>query len=58
MFNIPAPQGGTSIAKTKSLWPNPLKPKLELNSNSPGLMHQSLYNLPDLCKQYNGDMIK
>ena len=31
MFNIPTPQGGTRIAKTKSLWPNLPKPKLELS---------------------------
>ena len=32
IFNIPTPQGGTRIAKTKSLCSNLLKPKLELNS--------------------------
>ena len=35
MFNIPTPQGDTGIAETKSLWPNLLKHKLELNSLVP-----------------------
>ena len=55
MFNIPTPQGGTGIAKTNSLWPNLPKPKLESNSL---VLCQSLYILPNLCKQYGSDVMK
>ena len=55
MFNIPIPQGDTGIAKTKSLWPNLPKPKLE--PNSPSLGHLVHFILPNLHKQYNRDVI-
>ena len=56
MFNIPTPQGGTRIAKTKSLWPNLLKPKPELIS--PVLCINPFIFPPNLHKQYDSDVMK